>query len=238
MRAIFAMFKCFTLSVYMLLALAMPILSLAQTSASPEQIKLQKDRLKYQAYIPEKYVLFEAVEGDLNKDAKNDLVLIVKSTDPKQWVMDEYRGKLDRNRRGLIVLLNENGKYKKLLQNLSCFSSENEDGGVYFAPDLMLAIEKNKLLVNYGHGRYGWWGYSFRVEGNDLRLIGYESSENHGPYIQSETSINFLTAKKLVRQNLNEDPEADPKFKETWSKINFAPIYLSKIKDFDELYFD
>lgn len=238
MRAIFAMFKCFTLSVYMLLALAMPTLSLAQTSASPEQVKLQKDRLKYQAYIPEKYVLFEAVEGDLNKDAKNDLVLIVKSTDPKQWVMDEYRGKLDRNRRGLIVLLNENGKYKKLLQNLSCFSSENEDGGVYFAPDLMLGIEKNKLLVNYGHGRYGWWGYSFRVEGNDLRLIGYESSENHGPYIQSETSINFLTAKKLVRQNLNEDPEADPKFKETWRKINFAPIYLSKIKDFDELYFD
>ena len=232
------MFKCFTLSVYMLLVLAMPTLSLAQTTASPEQVKLQNDRLKYQAYIPEKYVLFEAVEGDLNKDAKNDLVLIVKSTDPKQWVMDEYRGKLDRNRRGLIVLLNENGKYKKLLQNLSCFSSENENGGVYFAPDLMLGIEKNKLLVNYGHGRYGWWGYSFRVEGNDLRLMGYESSENHGPYIQSETSINFLTAKKLVRQNLNEDPEADPKFKETWSKINFAPIYLSKIKDFDELYFD
>ena len=194
--------------------------------------------IKYKAYIPKNYVLFEAIEGDLTQDGQKDLVLIVKATDLKQWINDEYRGKLDRNRRGIIILIKEHGTYKKVLQNLSCFSSENEDGGVYFPPELWIEIKKNLLHVHYGHGRYGYWDYIFRQENNDFRLIGYDSSNNHGPYIQSEKSINFLTAKKLIRENLEADDEKAPKFKEIWSKVNYAPIYLSKIKDFDELYFD
>ena len=57
-----------------------------------EEIKLKKDNIKYKAYLPKNYVLFEAIEGDLNKDGKQDLVLIVKGTDAKQWVEHEYRG--------------------------------------------------------------------------------------------------------------------------------------------------
>ena len=200
-----------------------------------EEIKLKKDNIKYKAYLPKNYVLFEAIEGDLNKDGKQDLVLIVKGTDAKQWVEHEYQGKLDRNRRGILVLLNENGAYKKIVQNLRAFLSENEEGGVYFPPELSVEINKNKLFIHYGHGRYGWWSYSFRLENNDMRLIGYENSSNYGPYVSSETSINLLTRKKLYRKNMNEVGDEDPRFKETWSKVNFAPIYLSKIKDFDEL---
>ena len=203
-----------------------------------EQIQLQKDKLKYKAYIPAKYVLFEAIQGDLNKDDIQDLVLIVKATDSTQWVNHEYRGKLDRNRRGMIVLLADKGKYKPILSNLSCFSSENEEGGVYFAPELWVSVEKGLLNVHYGHGRYGYWNYSFRLHNQDLRLIGYDDSSNHGPYVESETSINFLTNKKVIRKNLNEDPDGDPKFKETWSKAKVSPIYLSTIKDLDELNFE
>ena len=203
-----------------------------------EEIQLQKDKIKYKAYIPAKYVLFEAIQGDLNNDGIQDLVLIVKATDPTQWVNHEYRGKLDRNRRGMIVLLADKGKYKPILSNLSCFSSENEEGGVYFAPELWLEINKGLLNVHYGHGRYGYWNYSFRLQNQDLRLIGYDSSSNHGPYVESETSMNFLTDKKVIRKNLNEDPDSDPKFKETWSKAKNSPIYLSMIKDFDELNFE
>ena len=182
--------------------------------------------------------MYEVVQGDLNKDGLKDVVLIVKATDPKQWVTDEYRGKLDRNRRGVIVLLNTKGRYQKVVQNLSLFSSENEDGGVYFAPELVPSIEKGLLKLHYAHGRYGYWAYQFRLEGRDMRLIGYDSSDNFGPYVNSETSVNFLTAKKLVRENLNKDPDSDPKFKETWSKVNVAPMYLSKIQDIDDLSFE
>ena len=34
---------------------------------------------------------------------------------------------------------------------------------------------------------------------------------------------------------MNEVGDEDPRFKEISSKVNLAPIYLSKIKDFDEL---
>ena len=209
----------------------------ATQKLTAEEIKLKQDKLKYQAYIPEKYVLFEAIEGDLNKDGLKDVALMVKATDPKQWIDHEYRGRLDRNRRGIIVLVSEKGKYKPIVRNLSSFSSENEEGGVYFAPELWVSIEKGLLNVHYGHGRYGYWNYTFRLQQNDLRLIGYDDASHHGPYVKSETSINFLTQKQLIRQNTNEDMEAEPTFKETWSKVNFEPLYLSEIKDFDELSF-
>lgn len=215
----------------------LPQTTFAQEQPTAEELKLRKDKVTYKAYVPAKYQLFQAIEGDLNKDGLKDVVLIVKATDPKAFVHDEYRGHLDRNRRGVIVLLNEKGKYKAIVSNLSCFSSENEDGGVYFPPELWMEVKSNLLSVYYSHGRYGYWRYLFRLEGNDLRLIGYDDSSNHGPLIQSQTSINFLTGKKVIRKNMSEDEEADPRFKETWSKINQAPIYLSKVKDFDDLSF-
>ncbi|ENX23979.1 hypothetical protein F892_00596 [Acinetobacter vivianii] len=216
---------------------ALPQVSFAQEQPTAEELKLRKDKVTYKAYVPAKYQLFQSIEGDLNKDGLKDVVLIVKATDPKAFVHDEYRGHLDRNRRGVIVLLNEKGKYKAIVSNLNCFSSENEDGGVYFPPELWMEIKNNLLSVYYSHGRYGYWRYLFRLEGNDLRLIGYDDSSNHGPLIESQTSINFLTGKKVIRKNMSEDEEADPRFKETWSKIDQAPIYLSKVKDFDDLSF-
>lgn len=172
----------------------------------------------------------------MNKDRKTDLVLIVKATDPAKWVNDEYQGKLDRNRRGIIVLVNENGQYKKIIQNLSCFSSEYEDGGMYYAPELLLSVEQGLLNVHYAHGRYGYWRYRFQLKEYDLQLVGYDNSDNFGPYINSQTSINYLTQRKLVRENINKNRNDDtPKFKETWYKMNQVPVYLSKIKDFDRL---
>ena len=204
-----------------------------------QQIQLKKDQIKYKNLIPARYTLFAAQQGDINKDGKADLVLMVKATDPKQWITDDYKGKLDRNRRGVLVFLNQNGKYQKIVQNLDCFSSENEDGGVYFPPELFFEIKKGLLTVNYAHGRYGYWNYTFRLEDRDLRLIGYDQSDNHGPYTDYFTSINFLTQKKLFKKNINlGDRDKPERFKETWSKISIKPIYLSQIKDFDVLEFD
>ena len=97
--------------------------NLCVENLSTENIQRQKATSKYQAYLPAKYTVFEVLQGDLNKDGLKDVVLIVKGTDPKQWVTDEYRGKLDHNRRGVIVLLNAKGQYQKFVQNLSLFSS-------------------------------------------------------------------------------------------------------------------
>ena len=53
----------------------------------------------------------------------------------------------------------------------------------------------------------------------------------------SETSINFLTRKKLIKENINKNDEGgEENFKETWSDIEIGNlIKLSEIKDFDGL---
>ncbi len=188
-------------------------------------------------FLPKGYVVFEKINGDLNKDGMADCILIIKGTDKSKVVTDEYRGQLDRNRRGIIILLNRNDHYELAAKNYDCFSSENEDGGVYYPPELSIEIKKGNLYINYAHGRYGYWGYTFRLQNSDFELIGYDESDNHGPVINSVTSINFSTKKKLVKVNTNENADSGEEvFKTTTKKINIATlIKLSEIKDFDEL---
>lgn len=188
-------------------------------------------------FIPEGYKLFQEIHGDLNKDGVEDCAVIVKGTNKENVITDEYRGKLDRNRRGIIVLFKKKENYILVVKNYNCFSSENEDGGVYFAPELDVSIEKGKLYIHYGHGRYGYWKYTFRAKNDDLELIGYDSSSNSGPVVNVETSINFLTQKKVINTNTNENDEGGDEIFETKKedvKINKL-IKLSEIKNFDEL---
>jgi hypothetical protein len=187
-------------------------------------------------FLPKGYVIFEKITGDLNNDGIEDCILIIKGTDTNKIVTDEHRGKLDRNRRGIIILFNKKDHFELALKNYNCFSSENEDGGVYFAPELSIEIKKGNLYVHYGHGRYGYWEFTFRFNNSDFELIGYDET-NGGPVIESETSVNFLTKKKQEKVNTNENAQGrDEVFKVTRKNINVNKlIKLSEIKDFDEL---
>lgn len=191
----------------------------------------------YIPYIPKGHIIFDTYFSDLNKDGLEDCVLIIKKTDKKNIVTNRFNKKVDRNRRGIIALLKNGTNYEVVDQNYDCFSSENEDGGVYFPPDLWIDFNRGNLIVHYGHGRYDFWRYIFRYQDLNFKLIGYDASYNRGPVIITETSINFLTKKKLIRKNTNaEATDGDEIFKETWHNIKIDQlIQLSDIKDFDEL---
>jgi hypothetical protein len=200
----------------------------------------KKKALKHQnphEFIPKGYVIYEEMYGDLNKDGIEDCVLIIKGPDKNEIIEDENRGELDRNRRGIIVLLKKKEYYEMAIINDNCFSSEHEDGGVYFAPELFIEIDRGKLYVNYLHGRYGYWKYTFSLDKSDFKLIGYDQSDQFGPIISREININFISQKKLEKVNVNENAEGgDEIFKKTKQKIKvLQPIYLSQIIDFHDL---
>ena len=214
--------------------------------AEAEQKSIQATRL-FQSknssdFIPEGFVLYKddimkEIKGDLNKDGLEDIVLVIKGTNENQIVNDEHRSKLDRNRRGIIILLNKGNHYELALKNYDCFSSENEEGGVYYAPELIVEIKNGNLLVNYLHGRYGYWNYTFRHQNRDFELIGYDRSNNRGPMTESDISINFLTRKLVSRENTNENArdDGDEIFEETRKNIKIKEfIRLSEIRDFDD----
>lgn len=190
-------------------------------------------------FVPPGYVVAETIRGDLNQDQQVDVVLIIKATNKNNLVQHESHGLLDRNRRGLVVAFKKGDRYELALENRHCFSSENEDGGVYFPPDLNVLVQKGNLRLHYAHGRYGFWTYTFRYQNSDFELIGYDSSENHGPVVNRSVSINFLTKKMLVRDNVTvveKRASSINKFKET-SKTFVLPhlLQLRSVSDVDEL---
>ena len=187
-------------------------------------------------FIPTGYVVFSEIRGDLNKDNKEDYVFIIKGTDENKFYNDEYLGELDRNRRGIIIAINNQDNYELVLENRECFSSENEDGGVYFAPDLDASIKKGNLILHYAHGRYGYWSYNFRYQNSDFELIGFDRSENYGPIVQRKISINFMTKKILTKENINRYADGEDEiFKESWRTFTLSNLTkLRGISDFDE----
>lgn len=205
----------------------------ACVQASP---RIAKDAVDF---LPPGYVVVKKVFGDLNKDRQADVVLIIKGTSQSNFVKHGNRGLLDGNRRGLIVGLKKGDHYELALENRSCFSSENEDGGVYFPPELHIFVEKGNLRLHYAHGRYGFWTYTFRYQDADFKLIGYDSSENHGPVVDRSASINFLSKTMLIRENLHSVEKRFPtrnKFKETSKSFVFAQLVsLRTVSDFDQL---
>ena len=123
-------------------------------------------------FVPKGFVISEKITGDLNKDGLTDCVLIIKGTDKKKIIKDEDSEEVDLNRRGIIILLNKNNHYELTTKNYNCFSSANEDGGVYFAPELSIDIIKGNLSIHYGQGRYGFCRYTFR-----LHVRGHQGME-------------------------------------------------------------
>ena len=209
-----------------------------EDTVSPEKDGISHEIAEnFANFLPKRYRLFDVISGNLNKDGKKDTVLIVKAKYRRNFVVDEYRGTLDRNRRGMIILLSNNEHFT----HLDCFSSEHEGGGAYYAPELWFYIKKGNLYIHYGHGRYGYWRYTFRYKNYgdyfDFALIGYDDERNYsGPVVESATSINFLTKKKQTKVNTNPDAESGHEiFKEAWENIDYDTddLILSKITDFD-----
>jgi len=209
--------------------------------AETKSINVETRSKKPEDLVRSDETIFEKEFGDLNNDGKKDCVIITKQT-KKEFtsVKNQFDEKVDRNRRGILIAFKEGEFYNTVLKIPDCFSSENEDGGVYFAPELSVEIKRGNLVVHYGHGRYGWWQYIFRYRNNDFELIGYDSSEDRGPITEKMTSINFLTKKEqtLTNKNPDADPDADngkEVFEEIWQNIVIDKLLkLTDIKDFDE----
>lgn len=187
-------------------------------------------------FIPKGYDLIYLTFGDLNKDSLQDCVLIIKGTDSTNVVTNRFEQIVDRNRLGIIVLFKNNNGYQIADKNYDCLSSENEDGGVYFPPELDVYISNNYLNIDFLHGRYGTWGYTFQYQNENFELIEFTSSSNRGPIVLSTTYLNFITKKKIVNVNKNPDDEENELFTETIDSIEIENrIKLSEIEAFEDL---
>ncbi len=182
-------------------------------------------------FLPEGFVIYKEIQGDLNGDDVDDHVVIVKGTEKEKIVINRFDKEVDRNRRGILIYLTEIDKNNLVVENLQCFLSENEDGGAYYAPQLSMEIKEGKLYVDYEHGRYGYWSFIFQYRNSDFELVEYDG--NYSSHVIPEEAnfdhinINFLN-KELSIFELSEigeteqSPENYFEIKET-IKVEEAP---------------
>lgn len=131
------------------------------SDSGKQEGKIREKKKNPAEYLTNGFVVFEEIYGDINNDKVEDCILITKGNNKDHIIKDDDFGETDRNRRGIMVLLNRKNNYELMLKNDTCFSSANADGGVYFAPELMVKIKKGNLYIEYNHGRYGYKKYCF-----------------------------------------------------------------------------
>ncbi len=224
-------------------SLAMTTKSVKVTSDSVKKDKENQvedgDRRRITDFVPQGYKLMQKVSVDLNKDGNVDCVLIIKATHKNKFGKNEHGDMTDYNRRGIIVLLNRDGRYEVVSKNLSCFKSD-EQYAVGLATRLDVNVDKGMLVISFIHESNGQTSYYFRFQKNDFVLVKANYYHSCGSTTITDTVYDFLTGSGYIDTNINSD---DGKKAEEYEREDFklkkAPLLkLSEIRAFENLEFE
>jgi len=187
--------------------------------------------------MPAGWILESQYKGDLNKDKLEDIVLVLRNTDGKNFVKQEGLGAdtLDLNPRRLIILFKTEKGYKKVLSTDKflppvnseinpCLEDPLSEGGIEIKNGAL------KIRHHYWLSCGSWYvtdyEYTFRYQNNKFELIGLDISSFHRASGESElTSYNFSTRKKQVITGMNEFEEKDNKPVEKWERFSISKTY-------------
>lgn len=194
------------------------------------------------AWVPAGWKQVARATGDLTKDGADDEVLVLEQTAAANLKLNDSLGasQLNLNPRRLLILANTAAGYQPLLSRDDLLPSEHDAEAPCLADPLLeqggIAVRGGKLMITLGYwlscGSYGVTTnhFTLRLEGQRLRLIGYDMqsfSRNSGEI--SETSINYLTAKKKTTSGKNEFEDSTAV--EEWSKLADLPkFYLDEMR--------
>ena len=152
------------------------------------------------ALVPKGWEIEVKAEGDLNRDGRPDVALLLRQVDPEKVMGDR-----NANPRQLVVALGVPGRsYRLLLQN-QAFIAAN-DNPTIDDPFESLQIRKVSLYVPFhywasaGSWMMGNTQYTFRFREGALHLIGTDSNWMHrATDEETSTSTNHLTGKESLR---------------------------------------
>lgn len=172
--------------------------------------------------------------GDFDSDGRMDYMVIVKGTKEENFVECEWQedSLIDRNPRGYVLVMNRDDQYVVTSYNYECFPSENEDGGVYFPPELYIEYyhRTHVLDVTYSHGRYGSWSFYFKYRDGDFVLVK-DCSDESLSWITETVYWECVDYEKLIKtcsklQNPDEVAEdgASPVYKEWEEEVEHVKI--------------
>ena len=165
------------------------------------------------ASLPKQTALYDAIKGNLNKDGIEDVAVVTQETFKDKFLTfsdscdestkdDKWCQIVNKNRRGIVILLSNGDKYEAVVTKRDIFESPNEDGGAYFPPELAIETKNSELKFFYSYGKYGYWEYVFALDGKDFRLVKYLSNVNNGPVPEYIVQMDFINHRLEKSANL------------------------------------
>ena len=172
--------------------------------------EIPKNGKSISSFIPDKWKIIEQAEGDLNKDKKNDFVLIIENTNPENIFQNDNLGSsiINTNPRYLLVLFKTDKGFELKEINKTFLPTEGDLESTCLADPLMdggIEIKNGVLMIalHYWLSCGSWYTgsntYTFRFQKNEFELIGFDSEEFHRASGEmTSASINFSTQKMSI----------------------------------------
>lgn len=169
-----------------------------------------------QAFVPSGWRLEYDVPGDLNRDGRDDRVLVLRMDDPANIVNNDGLGQpaFDTNPRMLVVVFAEDGGYRRVLEDHALIPRPDSpvmddylDGGDAVAVRRGAFKVRLHVWSSAGSWETGNTALTFRHRDGCFRLIGYDTlSVNRASLEALSTSIDYLTGRAVFsKENYQED---------------------------------
>lgn len=221
-------------------------IALAQPSApyagEPPRLRLPKPMIPASArsaagFAPAGWKVEQAIKGDLNRDGRPDLAVILRGVDPDCVVKTEgVASSIDTNPRVLLVAFAGRSGFELRSANAAVIPRMDDPAmDDPLTPDAF-AIRAGvlRLGLTYWRSMGGWTSFSstlsFRWDGRRLALIGFDRETLRRNSGETETlSVNFLTWQAEIVTGSMEDDVDDIRRKVRIPDQN--PVYLDAIGD-------
>jgi hypothetical protein len=165
-------------------------------------------------FVPKGWRVEHQPKGDLNKDGRDDVVLVLRMDDPANIVENEGLGasEFDTNPRLLAVLFAEGTGYRLAVQDHALIP--RPDSPVmddYLDGDDAVTVRRGAFTVRlHSWASAGSWytgntTFTFRHQDGCFRLIGHDNSWMHRASGETaSTSLNFVAGKGVFEEGTME----------------------------------
>ncbi|MGU3375506.1 hypothetical protein [Chryseobacterium sp. M5A1_1a] len=183
--------------------------------------------------VPKGYKKITEVKGDLDKDGKDEVVMVFDTTQ-KESENESYSGRKD-YKRVFYILKNGRGSLKIWKENSTLLYSSGM--GFYPEDNILEILIKNNCLVahqqfftNSRHTQV--FKHTFRFQNGDFYLIGAHDNFNDTCDFDFTNEINFSTGKVIVDKEYSSCDD-DTKVPENFHKeFTYKLQSLIKMNDF------